>query len=134
MRGGNHIGQKRGYALIDVVLAITIFSIAVTGMLMLLKKINETSVAYRRDKVIQAQLSVHLTEAKNKPVREIPFENYDQELDVTFATTVEPLELANVDGNGLEDLYRILVTASYTDDWGEQLREAEIYIYQPEER
>ena len=124
----------RGYALLDIILALTIFSFAVTGLVVLLQKCVETSGSLARDRLIQSGLDSFLTETKRKPVREMNSEYFDESLAVQFRAEVEKLDLANVDGNGLDDLYRIIVTAEFTEDGELQQEVAELYIHQPEER
>ena len=124
----------RGYALLDVVLALAIFSIAVTSLVVLLQKNIDTSASFARDRLIQNGIDSFLTETKRKPVKEMNGEFFDEALDVNFRAEVESLELSNVDGDGLKDLYKLTVTAEFEDEGGPQEEVAELYIYQPEQR
>ena len=122
-----------GYALLDVILAVTVFAIWGTGMVVFLQKITDTSNSYSRDRLVQYGLESILTESRHRPVEEMNSEYYDPDLDVTYRTTTEPLEISDIDGNALSDLYRVIATATFQDDGGEQVETAEIYVYQPEE-
>lgn len=126
--------QQQGYALLDVALALTIFAFSITSLVVLLQQITDTSSSYARDRLIQSALDSYLTETKRKPVREMGGEYYDEALEINFRAEVVPLELANADGNGLKDLYKLVVTAEFEDDGGPQEEVAELYIYQPETR
>lgn len=125
---------KFGYALLDVVLALAIFSIAVTALVVLMQKNIDTSASFARDRLIQNGIDSFLTETKRKPVKEMNGEYFDEGLDVNFRAEVESLELANVDGAGLKDLYKLTVTAEFEDEGGPQEEVAELYIYQPERK
>ena len=125
---------REGYALFDVVLAVTVFALAVTGLVVQLGQIAQGSNAYAKDRLIQYGLEAMLTEAKHKPVQEMGGEFLDETLGVTYSTTVEELNVANVDGEALEDMYLLKVTATFDADGVEQTETAEIYVYQPEER
>jgi len=125
--------RRRGYALLDVILAVTVFAFWGAGLVTLLQKISDTSNSYSRDRLIQYQLESLLTEMKHRPVEEMTVERRDEALDVTFRTTVEPLNLANIDGDGLDDLYQLTATATFMDTGGEQVETARIYIHQPAE-
>ncbi len=128
-----HPRSRRGYALLDVILAVTVFAFWGAGLVTLLQKISDTSNSYSRDRLIQYQLESLLTEMKHRPVEEMNTERLDEDLDVTFRTSVEALNLANIDGEALEDLYEITATATFTDSGGEQVETARLTIHQPEE-
>ena len=124
----------RGYALLDVVLAVAVFALVGTALIRSLHQIKSNSNHAHFDRMVQYGLESILTEAKHRPVREMPSEVLDEALGVTYATTVERLEVANGDGNALRDLYVLKATATFLDEGGEQVEEAEIYVYQPETR
>lgn len=126
--------NTQGYALLDVALALTIFAFAVTSLAVLLDRIVDTSTEYSRDRLLQSAMDSFMTETKRKPVREMTGEFYDENLDVTFRAEVEPLELANVDGQSLKDLYRLKIVAEYDIGGRAQSEESELYIYQPDRK
>lgn len=125
--------RSGGYALLDAILAVTVFAFWGAGLVALLQKVSDTSNSYARDRLIQYQLESLLTEMKHRPVEEMTVERFDEAMDVTFRTTVEPLSLANVDGDALEDLYQLTATATFMDSGGEQVETARIFIHQPQE-
>lgn len=136
--GSSHLRLSRirslgGYALLDVILAVTVFAFWGVGLITLLQKISDTSNSYSRDRLIQYQLESILTEMKHRPVEEMTMERLDEDLNVTYRTTVEPLNLANIDGETLENLYQLTATATFMDSGGEQVETARLTIYQPEE-
>ena len=138
MRTGNAIEAKgraeEGLTLLETVLALTVFVVAITSLFGTLQKINENSNTFARDRLIQYGLESILTEAKHLPVQEMTLERRDEELGVTYRTTVENLALSNVDGDPLEDLYTLRAEAIFEDSYGEQTEVAEIYIYKEEDR
>jgi len=125
--------SRGGYALLDVIIAVTVFSFWGVGLVTLLQKVSDTSNSYSRDRLIQYQLESLLTEMKHRPVQEMTVERRDEALDVTFRTVVMPLNLTNIDGETLEDLYEVTATATFMDSGGEQVETARLTIYQPEE-
>ncbi|MCB1229980.1 MAG: hypothetical protein KDN19_06925 [Verrucomicrobiae bacterium] len=129
----HHSSRRSAYALLDVILAVTVFAFWGVGLITLLQKISDTSNSYSRDRLIQYQLESLLTEMKHRPVEEMNTERLDEDLNVTFRTTVEPLNLANIDGDALEDLYELTATATFTDSGGEQVETARLTIYKPED-
>lgn len=123
----------RGYALLDVVLALTVFALTVTSLAVLLQRIVDTSDSFARDRLIQGKIQSLITEAKFKPVQDMNSEVQDESLDAIFRTFVEPLNLSNVDGEGLEDLYQLTVVALFEDEGGSQEEVAQLFLYLPEE-
>lgn len=125
--------RASAFALVDVLLAVTIFALSVTGLVVTMQKINDSSNAYSRDRLIQYGIESAIAEAKVRPVAEMNTESSDELLQVTYTTLAEPLEISNADGQALKDLYKVTVTASFLDDGGEQQQKAETYVYKPAE-
>ena len=125
-------GGKKGYALLDVVLAVALFGITVTGLISVMQSINETSSQFSRDRLIQDRLSALLAQTKTMPASDMTTEVYDPNLDITFRTYAESYEIDNGEGAALPDLYLLTAEAAYRDDWGEQLEKATIIVHQAE--
>lgn len=124
--------HKSGYALLDVVLAVALFGITVTGLIGVLQSIGETSGAFARDQVIMRQLQTSLAEKQRLSPSQMTAEWRDETLAVTFRTVAEPYQIDNGEGAELEDLYRLTATATYEDEGGEQTISAVLLVYSPE--
>lgn len=131
--GGVSYRKKSGYALLDVVLAVALFGISVTGLVKAMQQINATSASFARDRMIQQNLEAMLAEKKRLPVGEMTSDQHDPVFDITFRSYVEPLELDNGEGNELPDMYKLTAEAVFMDDGGEQIERAELFVHQPEE-
>ena len=127
-------GNSRGYALLDVVLAVALFALTVTGLVGVLQSINETSAELARDRMIQHQLTSLLAETKVMPVSSMNSERLDEVTDITYRTYVEEMELDNGEGNALSDLYMLTAEAVFMDSGEPQTETARIIVYQPERR
>ena len=127
-------GNSRGYALLDVVLAVALFALTVTGLVGVLQTINETSAELARDRMIQHQLTSLLAETKVMPVSSMNSERLDEVTDITYRTYLEEMEVDNGEGNALSDLYMLTAEAVFMDSGGPQTETARIIIYQPERR
>ena len=134
MVDNNRSKNTSGIALLEVALAITIFALAVTALVVVLDRIVTTSNDYSWDRLLQSSMASYIAEAKQKPVSEITGEYFDENLEVMFRSELVPLDLSNADGDGLEDLYQLTVIAEY--QYGKETRteQAELFIYQPEQR
>ena len=126
--------NSRGYALLDVVLAVALFALTVTGLVGVLQSINETSAELARERVIQHQLTSLLAETKVMPVSSMNSERLDEVTDITYRTYVEAMELDNGEGNALSDLYLLTAEAEFMDGSELQTESAKLIIYQPERR
>lgn len=124
--------HRSGYALLDVVLAVALFGITVTGLIGVLQSIGETSGAFARDQVIMRQLQTSLAEKQRLSPSQMTAEWRDETLAVTFRTVAEPYQIDNGEGAELEDLYRLTATATYEDEGGEQTISAVLLVYSPE--
>ena len=127
-------GNSRGYALLDVVLAVALFALTVTGLVGVLQSINETSAELARDRMIQHQLTSLLAETKVMPVSSMNSERLDEVTDITYRTFVGEMEVDNGEGNALNDLYMLTAEAVFMDSGEPQTETARIIIYQPERR
>lgn len=125
--------QQAGYALLDVVLAVALFAITVTGLVQVLQRVNETSSAFARDRLIQQRIESLLAEKRRLGIQEMTSEFRDERMDVTYRTYVEDWEVENGDGAELANLYRLAVEAVFIDDGGEQLEKADLILYKPED-
>ena len=127
-------GNSRGYALLDVVRAVALFALTVTGLVGVLQSINETSAELARDRMIQHQLTSLLAETKVMPVSSMNSERLDEVTDITYRTYLEEMEVDNGEGNALSDLYMLTAEAVFMDSGEPQTETARIIIYQPERR
>lgn len=126
------IALQKGYALLDVVLAVALFAITATGLMQVMQRVSETSSGFARDRLIQTQLEGLLAERRKVGIEAMTTEVFDELTNVTYRTYVEPLEVNNGEGKELRDLYKLTAEATYTDDGGDQVEKAELIIYQPE--
>lgn len=125
--------DRGGYLLLDVVLAVTVFAIAVTGILVAVNGITETSKYYARDMQVQYGMDAMLVEARHRPVEEMGFERNDSHLGVLYRTDVEPLNQVNSEGNALVGLYRLKVSAILEYGGEDETDTAEVIVYRPAE-
>ncbi|MCG8600336.1 MAG: hypothetical protein MI807_09365 [Verrucomicrobiales bacterium] len=130
MRQGKN---REGYALLDVVLAVALFALAATGLIMVMQGINETSSNFAFDRVVQNRLLSLLTETKRLEVSAMTSEALDPDLNITFRTYVEPYEIDNGEGAALTDLYLLTAEAQFVDDGGEQTEKVSQLIYREEQ-
>ncbi len=123
--------RRRGFLLLEVVLALAVFGIAATGFAVALKRMadvaqlaqSELRITRILDSALEAELSLPVLE---EGVR-------DQDLEGTefkLITNIEVLDnLENKDGQLLQEMYRITITASWFENNAWQERSVETWRY-----
>jgi type II secretory pathway pseudopilin PulG len=131
---------RKGFLLMEVLLAFLVFGIAATGFAVALNRTADLAATAQRKLKMTRLLESALAEAMSYPVLEegttavAVDEMSDQGLEIE--TTVELLpEMENEDGQLLQEMYRIEVVARWFDNGQvrEQMAETWRYsrLYQP---
>jgi hypothetical protein len=124
---------KKGFLLLEVVLALAVFAIACTGLTVAFHRMagaanlaqNELRITRILDSALTEQLSLPMLE---EGVTQIPVEGTDIELDVE----IEPIEdMENQDGELLQQMFHIKVIANWYENGAWQQRSAETWRYNP---
>ena len=133
--------RRRGFLLMEVILALFVFSIAVTGFVIALSQTADLAAATQRELKLTRILESALAEAMSQPVLEegttsepvAEMANDGMEIE----TTIEPMEekFQNEDGQFLQEMYRIEVVAHWFENGIAQEQMAETWrysrLYQP---
>jgi hypothetical protein len=136
----HHRRNASGFLLLEALLAIGVFAIAVTGFTMALSRTADLADRAQRELEVTRLLQSALAEAMSYPVLEegttsVAVEEM-KEQGMEIETTVELLpEMQNEDGQMLQEMYRIEVAARWYENAvpQEQLAETWRYsrLYQP---
>ena len=122
---------RKGYILMEVMLAAGIFAIAGVGLAVALNDIAKTYVQARKVNAIRIELQSRLAEARLvplSPIKDVSKENTDG---VVFKKEIALLEMTNKARTILPGLYRLTLTAEWTEGKEKQEEKAEVYVYQP---
>ena len=123
--------RKNGFLLLEVVLALGIFGMACTGLAVAFHRMAEAATLAQTELRITRVLDSALTEQLSFPtleegITQIPVEGTDIELDVV----VEPIEdLENQDGELLQQMFHITVTANWFASGEWQSRSVDTWRY-----
>lgn len=141
MRLNPRAKRPRGFLMMEVVLALGIFALAATGFAIALAKTSDAAQLSQRRMQINRILESALEEALSLPVLEEGVESVSLKEEVggssvEIDTKIEILEeMENMDGQLLQQMYRIEVTAHWYEDgqWQEEMAETWRYgrLYQP---
>jgi hypothetical protein len=125
--------KKRGFLLLEVVLALAVFAIACTGLTVAFHRMAGAASLAQSELRITRILDSTLTEQLSMPmleegVTQIPVEGNDIQLDVV----IEPIEdMENQDGELLQQMFHIKIIANWYENGAWQERSAETWRYNP---
>lgn len=124
--------RSQGYILLELVIALTMFSFAVLGLAQSLSSALEVANSLNRENAIRIGLRSFLEEARHKPTTgEMAMSAADERLGCTYACIIDPAGLTNRDGRNLSDLYKLTATASFQIGAEAQQESVTVYVYQP---
>jgi type II secretory pathway pseudopilin PulG len=125
-----------GFTLLEAMLAVFIFGMAAMALVETVNTGGRTSLDARQKGNIRSRLDNLLLEATRDPLwmvenQRVPLvsENEVRDGGFTFNIRREPLELKNEDGNPLQGLYMVRVTARWMDGGREHSEVAETWAY-----
>ncbi len=141
MRSVRQPNRRRGFLMLEVVLALGVFAMAATAFAVALARTSDAAQLAQRRMQINRILDSSLTAALSLPVLEEGSSTVvlDEEIggaEVEVDTKIEPLEeLQNQDGEYLQQMFRIQVIAHWFEngEWQEEAAETWRYarMYQP---
>jgi hypothetical protein len=122
---------EAGYLLLELILALIVFTIAVVGLAKSANMGVKTVGALSRENDIRLGLDSFLEEVRRKPVAEMKQTVPDERLGVTYQSTVDELTLKNVSGTVLRDLYKLHVAAMVEGEKEEDAIAVDVWVYKP---
>ncbi|MFT3991284.1 MAG: hypothetical protein QM680_07725 [Luteolibacter sp.] len=130
--------RKNGFLLLEVVLALAVFGMAATGFAVALNRMAKAADLAKQELRLTRLLDSTLDETLSLPAMTIGVTTRtDFDSGIELITKIEELEdLTNEDGQTLQEMYAITVTAHWFQDGVEQERSVETWrygrMYQPQ--
>lgn len=126
----------RGFALLEVMLAMMIFSMGVVALVGAINGMGQASIEARQIRNLESVLETTLVETTRLPPKEIlagaqDYETTKREGDIVTRIKIASLAWQNMDGQTLQGLYSVKVTARRD---GQDVRDelsAECVLYPP---
>ncbi len=121
-----------GYVLLEIVIALTVFAVVVTGLASALHSSLDAANLLRRQAAIRRGLESILVEAKARPKREeMPMTYRDDALGVEFRSELEELKWVNRRRRPVKGLYILRAVATDLRVSKALSDTAEVYVYRP---
>jgi type II secretion system protein I len=122
--------SKRGFTLFEVLMALGVFAVAVTGLALALQSAVDAALNARARMlartIIESRLAAAMADPPMNGRREIdPRSNSG----ISVLETFEQTEIRNADGTILPGMWKLVVTAGPLPSGGKE--RAEILIYKP---
>ena len=126
-----HPIRKPGFLLLEMVLALAVFGMAATGFTVALNRMAATASLAQSELRITRILDSALEETLSQPTIEEGSDTIEiGETGVELETNIERIEdLLNEDGQQLQDMFRIRITAKWVENGRSQERSAETWRY-----
>ena len=126
--------RRSGYILFELVIALTIFALAVLGLAKSLNQALETANLLKRDQIIRIGMRNFLEEIRRKPLTEMSTSQMDTTYGVTYTSSTEPVTLRTTSGGPLSDIYNLTIKATSSFDGVPQDDTLNVYVYKPAQR
>ena|ERR1035437_10051390 len=122
---------RRGFLLLEMVLALAVFAIAATGFAVALHRMAALAALAQSELRITRILDCALDEGLSQPtLTEGVTHSKVAETDIELDTTTELLDkMENMDGQLLQGMYRIAVKARWFENAARQERSVETWRY-----
>ena len=127
-------GRRKGYILFELVIALTIFALAVLGLAKSLNQALETANLLKRDQIIRIGMRNFLEEIRRKPLTEMSTSQMDATYGVTYTSSTEPVTLRTTSGGTLSDIYNLTIKATSSFDGVPQEDTLNVYVYKPAQK
>lgn len=132
-----HSARRAGFTLMETVIALAIFSLAVVALAEAIQQSGKTSNIIRQDIQIQDRMAaltaettrlIALTAAGARPQQPEPVEDNG----VTYKVNVQQIKnLVNKDKQPVEGLWQVITTADWKEGTSDQHLEEESWVYPP---
>lgn len=123
--------RKSGFLLLEMVLALAVFGMAATGFTVALNRMAATASLAQSELRITRILDSALEETLSQPTIEEGSDTIEiGETGIELETNIERIEdLLNEEGQQLQDMFRIRITAKWVENGRSQERSAETWRY-----
>ncbi|HEY1053166.1 MAG TPA: prepilin-type N-terminal cleavage/methylation domain-containing protein [Prosthecobacter sp.] len=126
-----HPRAPRAFTLLETLLALMIFSMAVVSLVEAVNQLGLTTVHQRRESQVQERMRSLLTERTRLPLQQEEGDTKVQEGDTTYIVRHQKLQLQNKEGQPVEGLFEVTVTAQWMEGREPQQTSVDTWLYPP---
>jgi hypothetical protein len=124
--------NRKGFMMMEVIMALFIFALVATSFAQALNSLWRGTTFVKEELVITQIMDSALHEALYlQRLEEGSSEVFVEERDINLETLVVPLELENMDGNILQQMWQVTIIARFDQDGIDQERTVRGWRYLP---
>lgn len=120
--------SRRGFVLLEVVIAMGMFSFAIVGLAAALNSIISVELEARQARQVRFVIDSYMDQARLEQLVEETKALEPDLLGNTYQRVVEPVEIFNMDNVPLDGILRVTITA--TSPAGTELMSSDLLVYQ----
>jgi hypothetical protein len=123
--------SESAYILLELIIALSMFAIAVVGLARALNTTLEVGNIMNKDYAVRLGLRSFIEETKRKAAPDMAASITDDKLGATYTSVVEPLSVVIPrTGAPLQDCFRVTFTATYMAGGQQRDESVEMWFYQ----
>ncbi|OYW77054.1 MAG: hypothetical protein B7Z37_05925 [Verrucomicrobia bacterium 12-59-8] len=123
--------KRRAFTLLETLLALMVFSMAVVALVEAVHQLGEQALLRRHEAAVQERLRSLLLEQTRLPAPNPLEEVKIKEGDMTYTVRRTALELLDRDGQPVQGLFEVRVTADWLEGRTPQQASADTWVYPP---
>ena len=123
--------KRQAFTLLETLLALMVFSMAVVALVEAVHQLGEQALLRRHEAAVQERLRSLLLEQTRLPAPNPQEEVKIKEGAMTYTVKRSPLELVDRDGQPVQGLFEIRVTADWLEGRSPQQASADAWVYPP---
>ena len=133
MKNTRIASSAHGFALLEIILALALFSLVSVGMTRAIEVIAKTSNAARQEAQVLRVLESVLAEVAHQPEFKVTSVSFNPTSDgIDASATIEKVKLITKDKVELDHMFRVRAEAWITDGRTRRMkRSMETYVYSP---
>jgi len=133
LRAATALQKSSGFALLEIILALALFSLVAVGMTRAIEAIAKTSTAARQEAQVLRVLESVLAEVAHQPEFKATSVSFNPTADgIDASASIEKVKLITKDKVELDHMFRIRAEAWITDGRTRRMkRSMETYVYSP---
>ena len=128
--------QAPAFTLLEVLLAVFVFSLAAVALVEAVQQVGNTTVLQRQEGMVQDRMNSLLVEHsrllwKQPTPSSAVSEKVLEEDGVIYTLQVAPLELKNKDGQPLPEMVQVAIVATWKEGSAKQEATASTWVFRP---
>jgi type II secretory pathway pseudopilin PulG len=124
--------KRQGYILLELIIALTMFSLAVLGLASALSNSMEVANILNKDYAVRMAMRSFLEELRRKPLADMATTTTDANTGATLTSTITDVQLRSKEGRNFSDVKQLTIKADYNAAGKPRDESVSVLIYRSE--